>query len=97
MCLKHDDIHRFSYVHVFYLMPFQDRLQTSMWEVLGGVWVHVETLWTSICGSAGNFFGDACAVEFMLDLFWILGGGWRSLGGRDFTVAGQPGPTFSDI
>ena len=35
---------------------------------LGWIWAHVGTLWTSLWTSAGIFFGNVCAVEFLFVL-----------------------------
>ena len=57
-----------SYLCIFVPMPFQDRLKTLISEVWDGVWVRLVTLWTSSSRSAGRFFGNVFAVEFLLEI-----------------------------
>ena len=84
------------YFQVFYRVPFQDRLRTSIWEVLGGFGAQVGTLWTSIRGSAGNF----AAMFVLLNLCWIFVGFWVPAGGGESNQlrgTRSPRPAFSDI
>lgn len=84
MFSKHSKYVTDSYFRVFDWMPFQDRLRTSILEVMAGFGVHDGTIRTSMWGPAGNLFGNVCGIEFLLDLWWMLGGGPR----RGATQAG---------